>query len=87
MCTAGKISIVEVEEIVDVGQLPEDGIHVPAIYVDRVVKGTKYEKRIEVSLIFTCFKQYSIFFPVMLFPSNSLWTEKIYFRVTIATRL
>ena len=49
MCTAAKICIVEVEEIVEVGELPEDGIHVPAIYVDRIIKGPKYEKRIEVS--------------------------------------
>lgn len=38
----------KVEEIVDVGEIPPDAIHVPGIYVDRVVKGEKYEKRIEV---------------------------------------
>ena len=48
MCKAGKTTIVEVEEIVEVGELNEDQIHLPAIYVDRIVKGKKYEKRIEV---------------------------------------
>ncbi|XP_046842460.1 succinyl-CoA:3-ketoacid coenzyme A transferase 1, mitochondrial-like isoform X2 [Xenia sp. Carnegie-2017] len=47
MAKAANITIVEVEEIVDVGEIPPDAIHVPGIYVDRVVKGEKYEKRIE----------------------------------------
>jgi len=47
MATAGKVTIAEVEEIVDVGQLDPDTIHTPGIYVHRVVKGEKYEKRIE----------------------------------------
>ena len=46
---AGKITIVEVEEIVDVGVLPEEDIHLPSIYVQAIIKGDKYEKRIEVS--------------------------------------
>lgn len=46
MATAGKITIAEVEEIVDVGALDPDHIHTPGIYVQRVVKGT-FEKRIE----------------------------------------
>lgn len=49
MCKAAKTTIVEVEEVVDVGEIPEDGVHIPSIYVDRVVIGEKYEKRIEVS--------------------------------------
>tara|TARA_B110000285_G_C15006085_1_gene553924 strand:- start:283 stop:516 length:234 start_codon:yes stop_codon:yes gene_type:complete len=36
--TAGKICIVEVEEIVPVGELDPDNIHVPSCYVDRIVK-------------------------------------------------
>ncbi|MBJ7556600.1 CoA transferase subunit A [Marinomonas spartinae] len=44
--TAGKITVVEVEEIVDVGELEPSQIHTPGIYVDRVVLGT-FEKRIE----------------------------------------
>ncbi|XP_075853052.1 succinyl-CoA:3-ketoacid coenzyme A transferase 2, mitochondrial [Microcebus murinus] len=47
MCKAADISVVEVEEIVDVGAFPPEDIHVPSIYVDRVIKGPKYEKRIE----------------------------------------
>jgi 3-oxoacid CoA-transferase/3-oxoacid CoA-transferase subunit A len=47
MATAGKVTIAEVEEIVEVGQLDPDTIHTPGIYVHRVVKGEKYEKRIE----------------------------------------
>lgn len=48
MSKAAKITIAEVEEIVEIGEIPEDAVHVPAIYVDRVVLGEKYEKRIEV---------------------------------------
>eukprot|EP01100_Stratorugosa_tubuloviscum_P004387 TRINITY_DN2099_c0_g2_i1.p1 TRINITY_DN2099_c0_g2~~TRINITY_DN2099_c0_g2_i1.p1 ORF type:complete len:499 (-),score=235.79 TRINITY_DN2099_c0_g2_i1:66-1562(-) len=44
---AGKITIAEVEEIVPAGELRPDEIHVPGIYVDRIIKGEKYEKRIE----------------------------------------
>lgn len=44
--TAGKISVVEVEEIVEVGQLDPDEIHLPGIYVNRLIKGT-FEKPIE----------------------------------------
>jgi acyl CoA:acetate/3-ketoacid CoA transferase len=48
MCKAGKITIAEVEEIVEVGELDPNHIHVPGVYVQRVVKGEAYEKRIEV---------------------------------------
>lgn len=44
--TAGKVTVLEVEEIVDVGELEPSQIHTPGIYVDRVIKGT-FEKRIE----------------------------------------
>jgi len=44
---AGKVTIAEVEEIVEVGALDPDHIHTPGIFVQRVVLGTKYEKRIE----------------------------------------
>ncbi|XP_043269870.1 succinyl-CoA:3-ketoacid coenzyme A transferase 1, mitochondrial [Venturia canescens] len=47
MCKAAKITIVEVEEIVEIGQLDPDQIHVPGIYVDRIIQGQTYEKRIE----------------------------------------
>lgn len=44
---AGKITIAEVEEIVEVGELEPDEIHTPGVYVQRVLLGTNYEKRIE----------------------------------------
>jgi 3-oxoacid CoA-transferase len=44
---AGKLTIVEVEEIVEVGELDPHCIHLPGIYVDRLVLGTNYEKPIE----------------------------------------
>ena len=44
--TAGKITVVEVEELVEPGELDPTGIHTPGIYVDRLVQGT-FEKRIE----------------------------------------
>ncbi|MBC6983459.1 CoA transferase subunit A [Caulobacter sp. 17J80-11] len=46
MATAGKTTVVEVEEIVPTGSLEPDQIHTPGIYVDRIVKST-FEKRIE----------------------------------------
>lgn len=47
MATAGKITIAEVEEIVPVGELDPDQIHTPGIYVQRIIKSPKLEKRIE----------------------------------------
>jgi 3-oxoacid CoA-transferase subunit A len=47
MATAGKVTVVEVEEIVPAGALDPDSIHTPSIYVDRVILGGPYEKRIE----------------------------------------
>ncbi len=44
--TAGKITVMEVEEIVEPGELDPSQIHTPGIYVDRLIKGT-FEKRIE----------------------------------------
>jgi len=46
MATAGKVCVVEVEEIVPVGALDPDQIHTPGVYVDRLVQAT-FEKRIE----------------------------------------
>ncbi|XAL99420.1 CoA transferase subunit A [Phycisphaeraceae bacterium D3-23] len=46
VATAGKVTVVEVEEIVEPGTLDPNHIHTPGIYVDRVIKGT-FEKRIE----------------------------------------
>ncbi len=47
IATCGKVCVAEVEEIVEVGSLDPDQIHVPGIYVDRLIKGPSYEKRIE----------------------------------------
>ncbi len=47
MATAGKIVIAEVEELVEPGALDPNFIHIPGIYVQRIFKGTNYEKRIE----------------------------------------
>jgi len=47
MAMAGKITIAEVEELVEVGELEPDQIHTPGIFVNRIFLGTDYEKRIE----------------------------------------
>jgi len=44
--TAGKITVVEVEEIVEVGEIDPNQVHTPGIYVNRIIKGN-FEKRIE----------------------------------------
>jgi 3-oxoacid CoA-transferase subunit A len=47
MATAGKVCIAEVEEIVPIGALDPDAIHLPGIYVNRLILGAPYNKRIE----------------------------------------
>jgi len=47
MATAGKITVAEVEELVPTGALDPDHIHTPGIFVQRILKGMNYEKRIE----------------------------------------
>ena len=47
MARAGKITIAEVEELVEAGELDPDQIHTPGIYVHRIFQGENYEKRIE----------------------------------------
>ncbi|HTL80212.1 MAG TPA: CoA transferase subunit A [Bacteroidia bacterium] len=47
MTGAAKITIAEVEELVEPGQLDPNQIHIPGIYVQRIFQGSKYEKRIE----------------------------------------
>uniref|UniRef100_A0A674I4Y6 Succinyl-CoA:3-ketoacid-coenzyme A transferase n=1 Tax=Terrapene triunguis TaxID=2587831 RepID=A0A674I4Y6_9SAUR len=49
MCKAAKTTVVEVEEIVDIGSFAPEDIHIPKIYVHRLIKGEKYEKRIELN--------------------------------------
>lgn len=50
MAQAAKTTIVEVEEIVGIGDIKPDEVHLPGIFVHRIIKGEKYEKRIEVIL-------------------------------------
>lgn len=47
MATAGKITIAEVEVLVQPGELDPNNIHTPGIYVQRIFQGKNYEKRIE----------------------------------------
>ena len=47
MATAGKITIAEVEELVEPGELDPNQIHTPGIFVQRIFQGNSYEKRIE----------------------------------------
>jgi 3-oxoacid CoA-transferase subunit A len=47
MATAAKVTIAEVEEMVEVGQLDPDHVHTPGIYVHRIFRGERFEKRIE----------------------------------------
>jgi 3-oxoacid CoA-transferase subunit A len=47
MATAGKITVAEVEELVPAGELNPNDIHTPGIFVQRIFKGDKFEKRIE----------------------------------------
>jgi 3-oxoacid CoA-transferase subunit A len=47
MATAGRVTVAEVEQLVEVGTLDPDHIHTPGIYVHRIFQGTRFEKRIE----------------------------------------
>ncbi|PCJ42011.1 MAG: succinyl-CoA--3-ketoacid-CoA transferase [Alphaproteobacteria bacterium] len=47
MATAGKVTVVEVEELVDIGELDPDQIHTPGIFVQRIIQSKDLEKRIE----------------------------------------
>ncbi len=47
IATCGQVCVAEVEQLVEVGELAPDGIHTPGIYVDRIIQGAAYEKRIE----------------------------------------
>ncbi len=47
IATCGRVTVAEVEQLVEVGELDPDQVHTPGIYVDRIVQGTRYEKRIE----------------------------------------
>jgi 3-oxoacid CoA-transferase subunit A len=47
MATAARTTIAEVEQLVEVGELEPDCVHTPALYVQRILQGVNYEKRIE----------------------------------------
>ena len=47
MCTAARVTIAEAQQVVTPGELEPDDVHTPSIYVQRVVKGERYEKWIE----------------------------------------
>lgn len=47
VATAGRITVAEVEELVEVGELDPDQVHTPGVFVQRIFKGTDYQKRIE----------------------------------------
>jgi 3-oxoacid CoA-transferase subunit A len=47
MATAADYVVAEVEELVELGQLPPDQVHTPGIFVDAIFQGSNYEKRIE----------------------------------------
>lgn len=47
MASAGKVCVAEVEHLVEVGELDPDQIHTPSIFVNRIIQGAQYEKRIE----------------------------------------
>ena len=47
IATCGKVCVAEVEQLVEPGELDPDQVHTPGIYVDRIIQGAKYEKRIE----------------------------------------
>ncbi len=47
MCTAARITVAEVENLVEVGEIEPDQVHVPSVYVQRIFKGSNYQKWIE----------------------------------------
>ncbi len=53
VATAGKITVAEVEELVEVGALDPDQVHTPGVFIQRIILGTNYQKRIEQKTIRT----------------------------------
>jgi 3-oxoacid CoA-transferase subunit A len=51
MASAGRVTVAEVEHLAGVGELDPDMIHTPGIFVQRIVQGAQYEKRIEKSTV------------------------------------
>ncbi len=51
MATAARVTIAEVEHLVEPGELDPDGIHTPGIYVKRIIQGRDYAKHIEKKVV------------------------------------
>ena len=47
MATAARVTVAEVEELVDIGELPPDGVHTPGIFVQRIVVASRFPKQVE----------------------------------------
>lgn len=47
MAAAGRVTIAQVEELVPTGELDSNFIHTPSVYVQRIIRGKHYEKRVE----------------------------------------
>ena len=47
IASCGKVCVAEVEQLLEIGELDPDQIHTPGIFVDRIIQGPSYEKRIE----------------------------------------
>ncbi len=53
--------LIQVEEIVDVGSFRPEDVHLPCVYVQRVVVGEKFEKRIEVATVINYIMEYFLY--------------------------
>ncbi len=47
MATAARVTLAEVEQLVEPGEIPPDGVHTPGIFVQRILQGAAYERRVE----------------------------------------
>jgi 3-oxoacid CoA-transferase subunit A len=47
MATAARVTLAEVEHLVEPGEIPPDGVHTPGIFVERILQGAAYERRVE----------------------------------------
>ena len=50
MAMAGKVTVVEVEQLVDLGEIPAEDVHLPGIFVQRIYQGTNYRNDIEIPI-------------------------------------
>ena len=76
MAKAGRVTIVEVEEIVEPGEILAEDVHLPSIYVHKLLKGKSYEKRIEVrSNVCRPLDSYSSVFVSLSLTIKDVWKE------------